>query len=141
MNAASESAARRRINNITFLRISIYCFPHKPVFNERELNARDIKLATNYFPFIVDDHFNIGKMAVTFTPEIPEDNGRYRRIVFSSIKNQVQEKFGNYIFNNTILFVSRYDTIMDGDGEVSFEAKGRDNEKNCKISQGKSGAV
>ena len=108
---------------------SIYCFPHKPVFNERELNARDIKLATNYFPFIVDDHFNIGKMAVTFTPEIPEDNGRYRRIVFSSIKNQVQEKFGNYIFNNTILFVSRYDTIMDGDGEVSFEAKGRDNEK------------
>ena len=108
---------------------SMYCFPHKPMFNERELNARSINLATNYFPFIVDEHFTIGKMAINFEPEIPEDSEKLRKMVFSKIKNQVKEKFGAFIFNNTTLFVSRYDKIMEGDGQVSFKVTLNNNEE------------
>lgn len=80
-----------------------FVFPTKPTFSRI---GRQIDIATNYFKFefLNNNTKSFFKYAVEFQPELPGDAMKLRRSIFGSAREQITEKLGHTIFNNTTVY-------------------------------------
>ena len=92
----------------------------------------DLNLASNYFRF---KHLNSArscyfKYSIDIFPEIPDDSKRLRRSIFASAREQIQQKLGKTIFNNTTVFSKSNNSNSE---ELIFSAKFKETEYVLKL--------
>ena len=103
--------------------IPLQLFPKKPSINQ---SGERIKLASNYFAFSFTDTSKscFFKYNVDFSPEIPGDSVALRRRIFGKIGKEIGERFGNFLFHNTVFFA----TENINEPEMKYKVKMDDQE-------------
>ena len=82
----------------------INLYPKKPSLNK---SGRSIQLVSNYFPFSFpnkETQKSFFKYAVLFNPDIPGDSVNLRKKLIRQIDSKIIEVYGQYFFNNTVLY-------------------------------------
>jgi len=70
-----------------------------------EVKDKQISLACNYFRFEMLNKQNaFFKYSIDISPDIPQDSKSLRGKVWNSAKGEIEKKYGNTIYNNTLIY-------------------------------------
>jgi aubergine-like protein len=89
------------------IELNNFVFAKRPEINQ---TGQEISLATNYFAFksIKPNKPDFHKYSINFVPEVPGDAAKLRRMLWNSIREQVETILDKTIFNNTMLYSQIY---------------------------------